>query len=69
MKEPAKRGGAREGAGRKSPAPELCRVGVPLRLPAWMVVFIDSQGGSRAGVIESAMLKAYHLKPPKGKPL
>ena len=62
-------GGKREGAGRKSPAPELSRVGVPLRLPAWMVVWIDSQGGSRASVIEAAMLKAYHLKPPKGKPL
>ena len=61
----AKRGGAREGAGRHEAAPDQYRVPVPLRLPAWLVVFIDSQGGSRASVIEAALLKAHKLKAPR----
>ena len=59
------RGGAREGAGRKPAAPHLERVAVPLRLPAWLVEWIDAQGGTRAELIEAAILKAHKLKVPR----
>ena len=65
MKEAAKRGGAREGAGRKPADPHLVRVPVPLRLPRWLVEWIDSQPGTRADVIEAALLKAHKLRPPR----
>ena len=65
MIEVTKRGGAREGAGRKPAAPHLVRVAVPLRLPAWLVAFIDAQVGTRADVIEAALLKAHKLKAPR----
>ena len=59
------RGGAREGAGRKPTDPHLVRVAVPLRLPAWLVEWIDAQRGTRADVIEAALLKAHKLKAPR----
>lgn len=65
MTEAAKRGGAREGAGRKPAAPALVRGAVPLRLPAWLVEWIDAQDGTRADVIEAAILKAHKLKAPR----
>ena len=61
----AKRGGAREGAGRKPADPHLERDAVPLRLPAWLVEWIDSQPGTRAELIEAAVLKAHKLKAPR----
>lgn len=63
--EDKKRGGAREGAGRKSADPHLVRVPVPLRLPAWLVEWIDAQEGTRADLIEAGLMKAYRLKAPK----
>lgn len=65
MTEAAKRGGAREGAGRKPVDAHLVRVAVPLRLPAWLVEWIDAQDGTRADVIEAAILKAHKLKAPR----
>lgn len=65
MTEAAKRGGAREGAGRKPADPHLVRVAVPLRLQAWLVEFIDAQPSTRAQVIEAALLKAHKLKAPR----
>ena len=65
MTDAAQRGGAREGAGRKPAAPHLVRVAVPLRLPAWLVAFIDDQVGTRSDVIEAALLKAHKLKAPR----
>jgi hypothetical protein len=35
------------------------RINVPLRLPRWVVEWIDTQPGTRAAVIERAMLKVY----------
>ena len=61
----AKRGGAREGAGRKPTAQHLERVAVPVRLPRWLAEFVDAQEGTRAEVIEAALLKAHKLKAPR----
>lgn len=65
MTQAAGRGGAREGAGRKPTDPNLVRVAVPLRLPAWLVEWIDAQPSTRAQVIEAALLKAHRLKAPR----
>lgn len=52
--------------GGRPPAPRgLRRVNVPLRLPAWLVEWIDAQGGTRAELIEAALLKAHKLRPPR----
>ena len=51
--------------GRPPAPPQLQRVNVPLRLPRWLVEWIDQQPGTRADVIESGMLKAYRLRAPK----
>jgi len=51
---------------RTAPAPpQLQRVNVPLRLPRWLVEWIDQQEGTRADVIEAALLKAHKLRQPK----
>lgn len=55
----------RNKGGRPPAPPQLQRVNVPLRLPAWLVAWIDAQPGTRADVIEAALLKAHKLKPPK----
>ena len=52
-------------AGRPPIASHLQRVSVPLRLPRWVVEWIDAQEGTRADVIEAALLKAHKLKGPK----
>ena len=51
--------------GRPPALPGLRRVNVPVRLPAWLVQWIDAQAGTRADVIESALLKAHKLRAPK----
>jgi hypothetical protein len=43
--------------GRPPAAPHLQRINVPLRLPRWMVEWIDKQGGTRAKVVEDALMK------------
>ena len=58
MTDADKRGGAREGAGRKPTDPHLVRVAVPLRLPAWLVEWIDAQGGTRADVTQTGPASA-----------
>lgn len=60
-----KLGGKREGAGRKSPAPGFARRAVPLRLPEWLVAWLDQQSEKRAQVIEAALVKAHRLTPPR----
>jgi hypothetical protein len=44
----------------------LQRINVPLRLPRWLVQWIDAQHPfhTRAEVIEAALLKEHKLKPP-----
>jgi len=50
--------------GRPPTPPHLQRINVPLRLPRWLVEWIDAKcvtwpDGTRADVIESALRKAY----------
>jgi hypothetical protein len=57
---------AEQNKGGRPPAPpQLQRVNVPLRLPRWLVEWIDRQEGTRADVIEAALLKAHKLRAPK----
>jgi len=57
---------AEQNKGGRPPAPpQLQRVNVPLRLPRWLVEWIDQQEGTRADVIEAALLKAHKLRAPK----
>ena len=48
--------------GRPPAAAHLQRINVPLRLPRWMVEWIDAQDGTRADVIELALLRNLKLK-------
>lgn len=50
--------------GRPPAPPQMQRVNVPLRLPRWLVEWIDQQDGTRADVIEAALLKAHKLRQP-----
>ena len=58
-------GGKRKGAGRK-PAPEsLKKVQLGLKLPQWLIDWLDSQTESRAVVIEDALRRRHKLEPPE----
>jgi len=59
-------GGKREGAGRKPSPPELLKVPVSIKLPRWLIEWMDSQPESRAVLIENAIRKQHKLKPPEG---
>jgi len=56
--------GEQNKGGRPPAQPQLQRVNVPLRLPRWLVEWIDQQDGTRADVIEAALLKAHKLRQP-----
>jgi hypothetical protein len=59
--------GKREGAGRPTlPASEK-KVGILVKLPPWLIDWMDSQRAlkSRAVLIEEALCKVHNLKPPK----
>ena len=47
--------------GRPPAPPQLQRVNVPLRLPRWLVEWIDQQEGTRADVIEDDVRPARSL--------
>ena len=44
---------------------EASRKRVDVDLPAWLVAWIDAQPGTRAGVIEAALMRAHKIKQPK----
>lgn len=57
-------GGARQGAGRK-PAPlMLKKEPVSLKLPRWLIEWMDGRPESRAVLIEDAIIRRHKLKPP-----
>ena len=62
---PAKKPAPAKKAGRPPIAAHLQRVTVPLRLQRWLVKWIDAQEGTRADVIEAAVMRANKLKEPK----
>jgi len=53
--------------GRPPAEPHIQRVNVPLRLPRWLVEWIDAQGSTRADVIEAALMKAHKLRAPRAR--
>ena len=60
-----KRGGAREGAGRKPIAAHLKKQPIGMKLPSWLIAWLDDQDPSRAVTVEEALIKVHKLKPPK----
>ena len=57
-------GGKREGAGRKPMAPKLKKMPMALKLPQWLIEWMDTQPESRAFLIEEALRKMHKIKPP-----
>ena len=55
----------REGAGRKPAPPLLKKEPISLKLPLWLIEWMDEQEKSRAILIEEALCKKHKLKPPK----
>ena len=59
------RGGKREGAGRKPLPPFLKKQSIHLKLPGWLIDWMDQRPGSRAVQIEEALKRQHKLKEPK----
>ena len=60
------RGGSREGAGAPKKPPELKKEPISLKLPRWLIDWMDDQPESRAVLIEEALKRRHKLKPPEG---
>jgi len=58
------RGGNREGAGRKPLPAAIKKAAISLKLPRWLIDWMDEQEQSRAVLIEEALRKAHKIKPP-----
>lgn len=58
------RGGARPGAGAPRKAPALKKEPVSIKLPLWLIEWLDAQPESRAVQIEDALRWRHKLKPP-----
>lgn len=59
-----KMGGKREGAGRKPSPPLLLKIPISIKLPRWLVKWMDAQPESRAMLIEDALQKRHKIGPP-----
>ena len=57
-------GGKREGAGRKHAPPELLKVPISIKLPRWLIEWLDTQPESRAVLIEDALRLRHKLRKP-----
>jgi hypothetical protein len=62
-----KKGGKREGAGRKPSPPALLKVPISIKLPRWLVEWMDEQQKSRAVLIEDALQEQHKIGPPNVK--
>ncbi|MFA6972416.1 MAG: hypothetical protein WC208_13605 [Gallionella sp.] len=60
-------GGKRLGAGRKPSAPELKKEPIYIKLPLWLIKWMDTQAESRPVLIENALRKQHKIKPPEAK--
>ncbi len=58
------RGGAREGAGRNPVPVALKKMPISIKLPKWLLDWLDQQGDSRAVLIEDALRSVHKLAPP-----
>ena len=60
-------GGKREGAGRPPAPPMLKKEPISVKLPKWLIEWMDGQHESRAVLIEEALRKVHKLRPPEGE--
>jgi len=58
------KGGARKGAGRPALPDNERKAGVYVKLPPWLIAWLDAQLESRAVLIEKALRRVHKLKPP-----
>lgn len=61
------RGGARLGAGRKPVPAELKKEPISIKLPKWLIDWMDTQEDSRANLIEEALRRQHGIQPPGEK--
>ncbi len=59
------RGGTRRGSGRKPVDPALKKVPISIKLPKWLIDWMDEQEESRPKLIEEALQYMNQLEPPK----
>lgn len=57
------------GAGRKPISAHLRRKSINIKLPPYIVEYLDTLEGTRTSLIESAITMAYNIKKPKTKQL
>lgn len=58
------RGGVRLGAGRKPVAPELKKEPISIKLPKWLIDWMDAQEDSRPNLIEEALRRQHGIRAP-----
>lgn len=58
------RGGVRLGAGRKPVAPELKKEPISIKLPKWLIDWMDAKEESRPNLIEEALRRQHGIGPP-----
>lgn len=57
------RGGKRPGAGRKPVPPELKKEPISIKLPKWLIDWMDVQEESRPQLIEDALRRQHNIFP------
>ena len=58
------RGGTRLGAGRKPVSPELKKEPISIKLPKWLIDWMDTKEESRPYLIEEALRRQHSIRPP-----
>lgn len=58
------RGGVRLGAGRKPVPPELKKEPISIKLPKWLIDWMNLQEESRPHLIEEALRRQHSIGPP-----
>ncbi len=61
------RGGVRLGAGRKPVSEELKKEPIYIKLPKWLIDWMDTQKDSRPNLIEEALRRQHDIRPPEEK--
>ncbi len=56
-------------AGRQPKSPELKKTAISLKLPKWLIDWLDQQPASRPVTIEDALKKVHGLKSPAESPI
>jgi hypothetical protein len=63
------RGGVRKGAGRKPTHPLMKKDPISIKLPRWVLEWLDQQTESRAVIIEDALRSKHDIEPPNCRPI